>query len=218
MKLREIGYRGKTAVIAGASTAMFGGSEVALRNGEQTDLLETLNWFGKAGLFWAGIRVVKIGADKMGESLAKDREANWNDVLGRLPDLKDPVSPLRITTAVQRRMENKPYVTGLTTAFSWTRRASESGVNENDYLAYYSLAEDVDYVIGQMAEAVGTPSAEPNDFRYLLANNSARILDEVAPIRDDCTKTPQPDDTGKCWYDYIHHQAFDRAGILFENQ
>lgn len=218
MKLREVGYRGKTAVIAGTSGVMLGGSELAIRNGEQADLLETVNWFGKAGLFWAGIRVAKIGVDKMGENLAKDREAKWKEVTGRLPDLKDPVSPLRITTEVQKRLENKPYVTGLTTAFSWTRRALETGVNESDYLAYYSLAEDVDYVIGQMVEAVGAPTAEPDDFRYLLAHNAAWMLDEVAPISDDCTKTPQTGDPGKYWFDYIQHEAFDRAGLLFEQQ
>lgn len=218
MKLREIGYRGKTAVIAGTGAVMLGSSELVRINDEKTNLVETVNWFGKAGLFWAGVRIANIGVGKMSEMIANDNEAKWANVLGHLPDLKDPVSPLRINLAVSKRLSGSSYPTGLATAFSTISSVHRHKFQEGSYVATMALANDVEGIIDQMADAVKDRTAEHDDRRYLAAHNAAWLLDEVAPISDNCTKTPQTDDTGKYWYDYIQHQAFDRAGLLFETQ
>ncbi len=204
MGFKEIGCRGKTAVIAGVSGAMYGGSEIAERGGATAEVLGIINDLGKIGLAWSGVLVVRMGIDKMG---VKNKEQRRKDLLARLPDLKDPVSPLRITSAVDRRLEEKPNTAGMLDAFSWTRFADEWGVSDGDDRAYVSLVEDVDYIVEQMAEAERNPEAGPDDSRYLLAHRAALLLDQAAPISDNCTKTPQNIDKDKTWYDYLHDRA-----------
>lgn len=202
----------KAAVIAGASLAAIGiGKAMDRLDGlNHSTAADTLEFAGQIGLIAAGIKGYRIMGGKYVTKMYENEERERQSLIAQLPTLREGLSP----HVIRRKLMVKGYESDNGYIYSdlyMTMGAAEYGYADDSKMAYLCLHDDIDRTITKLADYY------TNDTNDRVSYQAARLswfLDEALPIASDCTKTPQTEDEGKYWFDYIQHQAFARAELL----
>lgn len=218
MRKEKLSPLKKAFVIGGLSATAVGigySAERASNDQELSGMAEMVQFAGYIGLAATGLKSLNHLAGKQVLRMREQEENERRILMASLPKLQEGLSPHIVARKLSLR--DDVDTSSLHLDLYMTVGSANRGHLDDGKWAYQCLREDIDRTVNNLANVYNSEVHTATGDADFEALRLSLFLDEVLPIADDCSITPQTEDTGKYWFDYIQRQAFARADMISQN-